>query len=132
LDTIFHILYRFEVFAMGFGNLRQFLKKIGERFLKRSLNPNTVLDTVSLKLWGLSIQVTRELRPDIPYELTVVIPRVELRKQPGTVPGRSGLEINLNSITIAHSPRFEGTEPGRRQLPDPALTRPRPDPPNTQ
>lgn len=117
---------------MSFGILRPFLKAVRERFLKKSLNPNTVLDTVSLKLWGLSIRVTRELPADIPYELTVVIPRVELRKTLGTIPGRAGLEINLNSITIAHSPRFEGTEPNRKQPPNPALINPNPDSPNRQ
>lgn len=96
---------------MGWSGLSGWLRRIGSRIFKKSLNPNTVLDTVDLKLWGLSIHVTRELPADVPYELTIVFPRTELRKNCTSQSGpKCGLEVLLNSITIAHSPRFERTE----------------------
>lgn len=72
---------------------------------RRSKNPDLALDTVRVKLLGLEIQVSRELPKDIPYELTVVIPRVEyrLKERPPETP--LAWEVLLNSITIAHSPR---------------------------
>jgi hypothetical protein len=82
----------------------QNLKRLLSRFCKPhpSRNPNLALDLVNVKLLGLEIQVSRELPNDIPYELTVVIPRVEYRLTQQTP--ETG-EILLNSITIAHSPR---------------------------
>lgn len=68
---------------------------------KISKKSNTVLDTASLKLFGLDIKVTREIPANVPYELTVVVPRAEFR---GNQDGNNQ-EIILNSITIAHSPR---------------------------
>lgn len=100
------------------------LRHIWCRLFKRSGRSQTLLDTVYLNLWGLTIDLSRELPAGIPYELTVVIPRTELRRNCTEPP--CDVAINLNSITIAHSPRFEGTEPvappelprsGREQAP---------------
>jgi hypothetical protein len=97
---------------MGWKGLHAWLRRTAARLFNKSLNPETVLDTIDLRLWGLSIHVTRELPANVPYELTIVIPRTELRKNCiSTSAQKCGLDINLNSITIAHSPRFEGTEP---------------------
>ena len=83
----------------------KFLKSLWEKICNRktSSKSNSLLDTVSLKVFGLAINVTRELPIDgPPYELTVVVPRAELR-----VNKKSGnQEVILSSITIAHSPRF--------------------------
>jgi hypothetical protein len=89
------------------------LKQLLIRFYqpRRSKNPDLAVDTVHVKLLGLEIQVSRELPKDIPYELTVVIPRVEYRlteHPPKTPPA---WEVLLNSITIAHSPRSESWKP---------------------
>ncbi len=83
--------------------LHSIWKTISNR--KTSNKCNTLLDTVSLKLFGLNLKVTREIPLDVPYELTVVVPRAELRG------GKGGCsrEIILNSITIAHSPRLDNT-----------------------
>lgn len=107
---------------MFWNKLYQRLQRFWSRLFKKSAHPQTVLDTVHLNLWGLTIDLSRELTAGIPYELTVVIPRTELRQTGAD--HSCGLDINLNSITIAHSPRFEGTEPS---VP-PIL--PRPDRPN--
>lgn len=66
-------------------------------------------DQVSLKLFGLNMDLSRRLPPDIPYELTVVVPRAEFRGKCNCPAGKNcEWEIILNSITIAHSPREIG------------------------
>lgn len=104
---------------MFWKKIRVLLKSIWQKINggKTGLN-NTVMDTVSLKLFGLEIKVTRELPVNVPYELTVVVPRAELRanKESGN------LEIILNSITIAHSPRPQNeTDRKKPVLPEPAV-----------
>lgn len=96
---------------MGMQKIRRGLEKLWQWLLRRSRKKDTVLDTASVKLFGLEIKVSRELPKDIPYELTVVIPRAEYRLN-GKAPGTSDedWEILLNSITIAHSPRFERSD----------------------
>lgn len=94
-----------------------FLKRIGYfllnlweklKNLKKRSPRNTLLDTVKLSLFGLKIEVSRELPADSPHELTVVVPRAEFRKnQLANHTGSDSLEVLLNSITIAHSPRPE-------------------------
>lgn len=94
-----------------------FLKRIGNflhclvkrlNFFKRSSRKDTLLDTIKLSLFGLKIEITRELPANCPHELTVVVPRAELRKNhPPAGINQAGLEALLNSITVAHSPRFE-------------------------
>ncbi len=92
-----------------------FLKRIGDflqnlweklKNFKKRFQKNTLLDTVKLNIFGLKVEISRELPADCPHELTVVVPRAELR-QNLTVDKlkKSDLEVLLNSITIAHSPR---------------------------
>jgi hypothetical protein len=101
-----------EVFSMGIpkwcNKLQKYLRKLGGK--------SSGKDIVRIKLLGLEIQVSREVPSHIPHELTVVIPRVEYRltQQPPDLL-RTG-EILLNSITIAHSPRFELNEEGKPAL----------------
>jgi hypothetical protein len=91
---------------MSWKNFWKYLKSIWEKICNRktSSKNNSFLDTASLKIFGLDIKITRELPINgPPYELTVVVPRAELR-----VNKKNGnQEIILSSITIAHSPRFE-------------------------
>lgn len=94
-----------------------FLKRIGYfllnfweklKFFKKKSSKNTLLDTIKLTLFGLKIEIFRELPINSPHELTVVVPRAEFRKnQMANHPGKDSLEVLLNSITIAHSPRPE-------------------------
>lgn len=94
-----------------------FLKRIGNflqslweklKIFKKSHQKNTLLDTVKLNLFGLKIEVSRELPVNCPHELTVVVPRAELRRNTTTDNlKKADLEVLLNSITIAHSPRCE-------------------------
>lgn len=82
----------------------EFVKSVWGKIINRktSNKANTALDTASLTLCGLDIKITREIPVNVPYELTVVVPRAEFRANKSN----GNLEIILNSITIAHSPRF--------------------------
>ena len=87
---------------MFWQKIREFLKSVWRTFTNRKTSGkcDTTLDTVLLKVFGLEIKVTREVPVGVPYELTVVVPRAEIRG------ARNNREIILSSITIAHSPRF--------------------------
>ena len=96
---------------MFWKEIGKFFKSLWKKldFFRVSAKPNTALDTAKVSLFGLEIEVTREVSVDIPYELTVVIPRAELSHNPNSKnSAESSTEIILNSITIAHSPRAEG------------------------
>lgn len=91
------------MYVMFWKKIWGFLKSVWLKITgcQTSIKPNTLLDTVSLKLFGLNLKVTREVPVDVPYELTVIVPRAELHG------GENNIDRNviLNSITIAHSPR---------------------------
>jgi hypothetical protein len=92
---------------MFWKNIWRFFKSIWKRTpnWKTSAKNNTTLDTAAIKIFGLDIEVSREVPLDgPPYELTVVVPRAECRFNKKTGTG----EIIISSITIAHSPRFKG------------------------
>lgn len=95
------------MFLKRIGNfLHIILKKLN--FFKRSPFKKTLLDRIKLKLFGLEVEISRELPSDVPHELTVVVPRAEVRKNfIADQKNQANLEILLSSITIAHSPRFE-------------------------
>lgn len=61
-------------------------------------------DKVHLKLNGLSIDMTREIGLSVPHEVSVFVPRAEIRRK---WQGQQLVEdtVILNSITIVHAPR---------------------------
>jgi len=64
---------------MGWPQFWERIQKLWQLLFKRSGRNNSLLDTAKVNLWGLEIEVTRKLAKNIPYELTVVITRVEHR-----------------------------------------------------
>jgi len=108
-----------EVLTMFWKKLWNFLKLIWGKITNRktSNKKNTLLDTTVLNLFGLDLKVSREIPADTPYELTVVVPRAELRASKHC----NYREIILSSITIAHSPRFP-TEAGPKKPSSKPLT----------
>ncbi|MBZ4653927.1 MAG: hypothetical protein JG781_1266 [Peptococcaceae bacterium] len=82
------------------------LKRIFPRIRRFFPFKNFTRDQVDLDLWGLHLCVSRETSLDVPTELTVVIPRTELRHDctEGTPPV-CDTEIILNSITVVLAPR---------------------------
>jgi hypothetical protein len=101
-------------------NIWRYLQSVWDRFCNRKIrakSSSSILDTAFVSLFGLEITVTREITINgPPYELTIVVPRAELRmnKKDGSQ------EIILSSITIAHSPRL--TSQGKQWTP-PAIPR---------
>ncbi len=67
-------------------------------------------DEIHLLLQDLSIMVKREIMLDVPFEMTVVVPRAEISKK---YQGGELVETNLvySSITISHSPRYPEERP---------------------
>ncbi len=85
----------------------------GWRLLRRFLADAE--DRVAVRLPGLEIAVDRSSRDPVPAELTVVVPRAELRARLTTPDGaQASVEVLLNSITVVHSPRHA---PGRESGP---------------
>jgi hypothetical protein len=73
--------------------------------IKNSLEKNNC-DRININLWGLDLKVARDSSIDIPTELSVIIPRVELRHKYRLSPFPSyEKEIIMNSITVVLSPR---------------------------
>lgn len=68
------------------------------------LRPARWRDRVGLDLPFCSVTLERHSDVDLAHEVTVVIPRVEVRSRKGPE-GAAELEVVLSSITIAHSPR---------------------------
>lgn len=62
-------------------------------------------DEANVLLESLAIRLQRDIRFDLPFEMTIVIPRAEISKkyQDGNL-----AEVNVvySGITIAHSPRY--------------------------
>jgi len=67
----------------------------------------TNIDKVFLELDDyLEIKLTRMLTYDTPHEVTIVIPRVEIRHEHVKPTGeKTSSEILMNSITVVHSPQ---------------------------
>ena len=61
-------------------------------------------DRILLALDGLVIGLERKLNNGPPHEVTIVVPRAEIRVVEQD--GRREVQVVMNSITIAHSPRF--------------------------
>lgn len=73
--------------------------------IKKFFKKNKGYDKITLRLYGLDIEIERKTNIDVPHEVTVVVPRVESRKK---VKGdEEDIEIIMNSITIVHSPRHK-------------------------
>lgn len=67
---------------------------------------NKTSDRVDLDLWGLHLSVGRDTASDVPAELTVVVPRAEIRQHCTGEPNPTCTsEIILSGITVVISPR---------------------------
>jgi len=72
-------------------------------------------DCIEVGLPGLKINLRRNIKLDTPHEVTVVLPRVEMRKRclnPDC--SQYEYEIIYSSITVVHAPRhpLAAPEPG--------------------
>ncbi|GAB6085751.1 hypothetical protein [Alkaliphilus crotonatoxidans] len=62
-------------------------------------------DSIQVELPGLLIKMTRITDPEIPHEVTVVVPRAEIREKFDENNRVIEREVLLNSITVVHAPR---------------------------
>ncbi|ACL69168.1 hypothetical protein [Halothermothrix orenii] len=69
-------------------------------------------DKIHLNLDGLSIYMERCFEYDKPHEVSVFVPRAELRKRITRGDEVEEIEILLNSITVVHSPQRPSDEGG--------------------
>lgn len=56
-------------------------------------------DTVVISLPGITISLTRKLELDVPHEVSIIIPRAELRFR------EQETDLIYNSVTVVHAPR---------------------------
>ncbi len=83
---------------------RESIRKVWTAFRRRMYT-----DSVSIELFGAKIELDRRIPRGTPYEVTVVLPRVEIRKKCDQDSCKNcQWEMILNSVTIAHSPREVG------------------------
>lgn len=69
-------------------------------------------DEASVTVGRLTMAIRSSSHLDVPYELTVVVPRVEITER--YVDGRlAEVTSTYSSVTIARSPRFEGSQGSR-------------------
>ncbi|MEW5953853.1 MAG: hypothetical protein AB1815_09000 [Bacillota bacterium] len=78
------------------------LKKI---LSKLKIYKKPQVDITSVKLPGLNIILARVTSPEIPHEVTVIVPRAEIREKYDQNEKITEREIVLSSITVVHAPR---------------------------
>ncbi|MDK2805239.1 MAG: hypothetical protein PWP67_3006 [Clostridium butyricum] len=93
-------------------NIKSILN-MAKKLFKRSKG----YDKITLRLYGLDVEIERKTNIDVPHEVTVVVPRVELRKK--TKGSDEDIEIIMNSITVVHSPHHKelGESPSPPNIP---------------
>lgn len=77
-------------------------------------------DEIHLNLDGLEIFLERCFAYDKPHEVSIFVPRAELRKTVTEGDQVEEIEILLNSITVVHSPQRPSDEgEGEGNIPEP-------------
>ncbi len=101
-----------------------FVKKIKDKISKpfRRDSECRNRDTIKLNLDGLEIFLDRCFAYNQPDEVSIVVPRAELRKKFKKDDKEEKIEILLNSITVVHSPQKSsnnnGDEEALEELPE--------------
>ncbi|MFO7819683.1 MAG: hypothetical protein R6V17_05535, partial [Halanaerobacter sp.] len=83
-------------------------------------------DEIYLNLDGLEIMVKRSFAYDKPHEVSVFVPRAEMRKKVKEGEKEEEIEVLLNSITIVHSPQRPSNEGDSLPIKPPNLKPPEP------
>jgi len=85
------------------GPLVKFKNFIGKLMKKQR---NKQLDIVEVNLPGLNIKMSRNIDLDTPHEVTVVVPRAQMRKTcQNDDCSKYDYELIYSSITVVHAPR---------------------------
>lgn len=84
-------------------------------FLPKLINKKELQsDCIQVELDGLDIKLSRITNPEIPHEVTVVVPRAEIREKFDEKGSLVEREVILNSITVVHAPRHPLADPSSR------------------
>lgn len=78
------------------------IKKLVEKITPNK-KPQT--DYIDVELNELTIKMSRVTDSEIPHEVTVVIPRAEIREKYDVDKNLVEREVILSSITVVHAPR---------------------------
>ncbi|QUH25986.1 hypothetical protein [Serpentinicella alkaliphila] len=78
-------------------------------------------DYIQVKLEDLYIEMKRITDPGIPHEVTVVVPRAEIRERYNEQGELIEKEIILNSITVVHAPRHPLAGPPSSSIEPPEI-----------
>ncbi|AOY77932.1 hypothetical protein [Clostridium formicaceticum] len=78
------------------------VKDVLSKFLKKKESQS---DSIQVTLNGLYIKMQRITSPEIPHEVTVVVPRAEIRERYDENGHLLEKEVILSSITVVHAPR---------------------------
>lgn len=62
-------------------------------------------DYIKVQLQQLNMEMLRVTDKDIPHEVTVIVPRAEIREKYDEKGNLIEREVILNSITLVHAPR---------------------------
>ncbi|TDX49067.1 hypothetical protein [Orenia marismortui] len=105
---------------MGIFSLTKKIKNKIINFFKKECHCRNK-DQVHLNLDGLEIFLERCMAYDKPHEVTIVVPRAELRKKIEKGDELEEIEILLNSITVVSSPQRPSNEGNGEEgpLPEP-------------
>ncbi|KAB3530220.1 hypothetical protein [Alkaliphilus serpentinus] len=79
-------------------SIKSFVSKVFKR-------DDSQKDYVKVELEDLKMEMVRITDKEIPHEVTVVIPRVEIREKYDGDGNLTEREVILNSITMVHAPR---------------------------
>jgi len=112
-----NIILEKEVVTIVFALMKRLKNKIINR-LSNSCDCRNK-DEIMLNLDGLEIYLERCFAYDMPHEVSIFVPRAELRKTVQTGDHTEEIEILLNSITVVHSPQrptSDGNDIKRRNL----------------
>lgn len=70
-----------------------------------SVRPQGMRDKMLLELPGVKIRLERCTSDDVPHEVTLVLPRIEIRRTTKSAAAETIEEYVYSSVTVVHAPR---------------------------
>lgn len=109
MDTFWQIAKKYSPWGLVTGLYQRFTSQLSP-VSEQSDCTCPPGDLVIMQLADLQIQVRRQKPVDVPHEITVVVPRVEIKRRYTRPDGCGGEEeLIYNSVTVVHAPRHAVT-----------------------
>jgi len=70
------------------------------------------LDEAAINIFGINAKLMRKISIPVPHEVSIFIPRLEIKKKVTEGSNCTETTLVLNSLTIVSAPRHEPLEPG--------------------